>query len=266
MRMSEERESRVEVSVVFPAYNEAERLEGAVEKAIEALGEFTRSYEIIIAEDGSTDGTDEIAFRLSKKYPFVKHIHSDKRLGRGRALKNAFKKSRGEVLVYMDVDLATDIKHLKTLVESIREGYDFATGSRMLPESKVERSLSRRIASKGYNFMVRALLGSKVRDHQCGFKSFRRRSLLQILDEVIAGHWFWDTETLVRASRRGYKIKEIPVEWRGTGETKVSLLKDSLDMGVQVLKLWWKLKVSSLFRPKPSSQKPHGSNEHNHSK
>jgi glycosyltransferase involved in cell wall biosynthesis len=234
----------VGVSVVFPAYNEADALEAAVEKVTKALNEFARSYEIIIAEDGSMDGTDKLADALAEKYPFVKHIHGEKRLGRGAALKNAFKQSSGEVLVYMDLDLATDLIHLKSLVDAVEsEGYDFATGSRMLSESNVERSGTRNIASKTYNFMVRALLGSKVRDHQCGFKAFRREPLMQLLDEVDARHWFWDTEILVRAHRRGYKIKEIPVSWTGGRETKVKLLEDSLDMGWQIISLWWRLKA-----------------------
>jgi glycosyltransferase involved in cell wall biosynthesis len=236
--------SSVEVSVVFPAYNEADALEAAVEKLTKALSEFALSYEVIIAEDGSTDGTDKLAAALAEKHPFVKHIHGEKRLGRGTALKNAFKQSSGEVLVYMDLDLATDLKHLKSLVDAVTsEGYDFATGSRMLPKSIAQRSGTRHIASKTYNFMVRALLGSKVKDHQCGFKAFRREPLMQLLDEVDAGHWFWDTEILVRAHRRGYKIKEIPVSWRGGRETKVRLLKDSLNMGWQILLLWWHLKL-----------------------
>ncbi len=113
----------------------------AVEKTIQTLNEFTHSYEIIIAEDGSTDGTAQRAEELAQKYPYVRHIHREKRMGRGTALNNAFKQSNGEVLVYMDLDLATDLKYLKPLVEAITvEGYDFSTGSRMLPESKVERT------------------------------------------------------------------------------------------------------------------------------
>lgn len=242
MIMSVENVKKVEISMIFPAHNEAERLEEAIKKTIEALEEFTRSYEVIIAEDGSTDGTDKIASELARNYPKVRHIHSDKRLGRGLALKNAFTNSRGEILAFMDVDLATDLKHLRTLVDSIKEGYDIAIGSRMLPESKVERTLSRRVASKWYNFMVRVALGSKIRDHQCGFKAFKREPLLQLLKETEATHWFWDTEVLLRASKRRCKIKEIPVEWRSGKETKVRLLKDSLTMGWQVLKFWWKLK------------------------
>jgi hypothetical protein len=236
------RDERLEVSVVLPAYNEAGRIKYAVERTIETLKEITQSYEVIIAEDGSTDGTDRIASRLSGRYPFVRHFHSDTRLGRGRALTNAFRSARGEILVYMDVDLGTDISYLKDLVESIREGYDMATGSRMLPGSRAERTPLRELTSRGYNFMVRALLGSEVMDHQCGFKSFRKSSLLSLLDEVSSSHWFWDTEVLVRGFRRGLRIKEFPIEWRHRGESKVDLIKDSFAMGIQLLKLWWKLR------------------------
>jgi glycosyltransferase involved in cell wall biosynthesis len=233
----------VEVSAVFPAYNEVDYLEPAVEKTAQTLEEFTRSFELIIAEDGSTDGTAERSEELAKKYSFVQHIHGEKRLGRGTALNNAFRQSSGRILVYMDVDLATNIEQLRSLVKAVEEeGFDFAVGSRLLSESKVERSRTRQIASKSYNFLVRAMLGSKLRDHQCGFKAFKREALMQLLDEVVARHWFWDTELLVRAARKGYKIKEIPVEWKGPRETKVRLLKDSFSMAGQVVKLWWRLK------------------------
>ena len=234
----------VKVSVVLPAHNEADTLETAVAQIAKALDEFAGDYEIVVAEDGSTDGTDKKADELAERFPFVRHIHSDERLGRGKALNNAFKQCSGEVLVYMDVDLATDVGQLRELVDSVGvEGYDVATGSRMLPESDVERSGTRSMASKAYNFMVRAVLGSKVKDHQCGFKAFKREPLLRLIDEVDAGHWFWDTELLVRAQRRGCRVKEIPVLWRSGRDTKVRLVRDSLSMGWQVLSLWWRLKT-----------------------
>lgn len=234
----------VEVSVIFPAYNEVNYLEPAVEKTAQTLQEFTTSFELIIAEDGSTDGTAECSEELAKKHPYVMHIHRDERLGRGTALNNAFKQSHGKVLVYMDLDLATDLKHLKQIVDAIaQEGYDFATGSRLLPESKVERTLRRSLTSKFYNLMVRLILGSKLKDHQCGFKAFKSEPTLQLLDEVNDPHWFWDTEILVRAARKGYKIKEIPVEWKSGPKTKVNLTKDTFNMGKRVLKLWWTFKT-----------------------
>ena len=231
-------DGNVQVSVVLPAYNEVNYLQPAVEKTIQTLSLFTQSYEVLIAEDGSTDGTAERSKELAQQNPKVRHIHREKRLGRGTALNNAFKHSSGEVLVYMDLDLATDLKYLKPLVEAITvEGYDFSTGSRMLRESKAERTVSRSISSKTYNFLVRRILGSKLHDHQCGFKAFKREPLMQIMDKVEATHWFWDTEIMVRAQRTGYKVKEIAVEWKSGKNTKVNLFKDSWNMFRQIMRL-----------------------------
>jgi glycosyltransferase involved in cell wall biosynthesis len=234
----------VQVSVVLPAYNEVNYLQPAVEKTIQTLNLFVQSYEVLIAEDGSTDGTAERSEELAQQNPKVQHIHREKRLGRGTALNNAFKHSSGKVLVYMDLDLATDLKYLKPLVEAITvEGYDFSTGSRMLRESKAERTTSRSISSKTYNFLVRHMLGSKLHDHQCGFKAFKREPLMQIIDNVEATHWFWDTEITVRAQRTGYKVKEIAVEWKSGKNTKVNLFKDSWSMFRQIMRLWWNIKI-----------------------
>jgi glycosyltransferase involved in cell wall biosynthesis len=243
MTTQNKQSGKVLVSIIFPAYNEVDFLQSAIKKTIQVMEDSTYTYEIVIAEDGSTDGTAELSEELAQKYPRVKHIHDEERLGRGKALNNAFKQTKADIFVYMDLDLATDIKHLKPLIDAISvEGYDFATGSRMLPQSKVERSLRRSLTSKLYNFMVRHMLGSKIHDHQCGFKAFKREPALQLIDEVSARHWFWDTEILVRAAREGYTIKEIPVEWKSGRKTKVNLFKDSYDMGKQVVKLWWQLR------------------------
>ena len=230
----------VEVTVVLPAHNEAERIECAVEETERALSSFCRRYEIIIAEDGSTDNTAEIARKIAEKRKNVRFMHSDERLGRGRALNRAFKKARGEVLAYIDVDLSTDMRHLRELIDAIRvEKYDFATGSRLLKASHTQRSLKREAMSRLYNFLVRLLLRSKLRDHQCGFKAFSRDALFSILDEVEDKHWFWDTELLVKAQWRGFSVKEIPVHWEErSGGTKVKLLKDSFSMLSNVLKMW----------------------------
>lgn len=234
----------VTVSLVLPAYNEVTYLANAVEKTLQTLNQFAESYEVVIAEDGSTDGTAECSEKLARRYNSVRHIHRDVRLGRGKALNNAFRHCNGQVLVYMDLDLATDLKYLKPLVEAISiEGYDFTTGSRMLPESRAERTFSRGFSSKSYNFLVRHLLGSKLKDHQCGFKAFKKDRLLGLLDEVAATHWFWDTEVMVRGYAHGYKIKEIAVEWHSGKNTKVNLAKDSWSMFCQIVSLWWTLKV-----------------------
>ncbi len=234
----------VEVSLVFPAYNEAKGLERAVAVAEGELAKIAKTYEIIIAEDGSTDGTAELAERLAKINPAVRHLHSDERLGRGRALTRAFGESRGEILAYMDVDLSTETSALRTLIDSIREGWDICTGSRMLSGSVVKRSWTRNLSSWAYNALIRLLFDTGVHDHQCGFKAFNRRSLLAVLAEVEDTHWFWDTEVLAVASRRGYRIREIPVTWVEDRGTTVNLFKDSVRMGFKAFALRWRLTFS----------------------
>ncbi|MFQ6063179.1 MAG: flippase-like domain-containing protein [Methanosarcinales archaeon] len=232
---------------MLPAYNEADRIKNAVQQSLNTLQSLTNSFEIIIAEDGSTDGTDRIARELASKYQRVLHLHSDTRQGRGKALNRAFKASSGKILIYIDVDLATDMKHLSELISAIREGYDFATGSRMLPQSQVKRSFKRGFASYGFNFLTRLFLRSKIHDHQAGFKAFKREPLFNLLDEVSDEHWFWDTELLVRAQKKGYSVKEFPVKWEHGGTSKVDLINDIIGMGSQIFRLWWELRASKIL-------------------
>jgi len=235
-----------EVSVVLPAYNEAGTIEETVSVTVEALSSFLPEdgFEVLIAEDGCSDRTPAIATRMAETDDRIRHVHSDERLGRGGALKRAFDASEGDVLVYFDTDLATDISYLEELVESIRsEGYDIATGSRRIPGDRQRREPERGIASKGYNALVRTVLRSSLYDHQCGFKAFDREALFRLLDEVEDDHWFWDTEVLVRAQRAGYALKEFPVDWEPKGDTTVDLVRDVLGMGSQIGRLWWQLSV-----------------------
>jgi uncharacterized protein (TIRG00374 family) len=246
---------RLEVGVILPAYNEEHTIERTVQKVSSELANFlpVDSFEIIIAEDGCEDRTPEIADQLAEKHKYVSHIHSDRRLGRGGALSFAFQQSGAETLVYLDTDMATDIDHLEELVESVRSGeYDIATGSRWLPDSQANRPAKRGIPSLGYNTLVRTFLRSDLQDHQCGFKAFDRGVVDSVLPEVQDDHWFWDTEVLIKAQRRGYKIKEFPVKWMPKGDSKVDLIRDILGMGSQILRTWWELSVSPRITPKVS--------------
>lgn len=233
---------KYEVTVIIPAYNENGTIKNTVESTRRMLQGITSSGEIIIAEDGSKDGTREAAEEIARTSLNIRFLSSKERLGRGRALSRAIKEAEGEVICYIDADLATDMSHLAQLIDAIRyEDYDFVTGSRLLPSSDVVRSMTRSLASRGYNTMVRLLLGSKLYDHQCGFKAFKRTSIMRILDSVKDRHWFWDTELLVRGQREGYKIKEIPVKWQQADNTKVRVLNDVFGMGSQLIRLWWDL-------------------------
>jgi len=237
----------VEVSVVLPAYNEADTIEQTVSTTLETLASFLPdgAYEVIVAEDGCSDRTPEIATRLANEDSRVRHVHSDDRLGRGGALEYAFERADGETLVYFDTDLATDMSHLEELVNAVRvDGYDVATGSRWMPENRADRPAKRGIPSFGYNTLVRTVLRSDLKDHQCGFKSFDRQALETLLPIVQDEHWFWDTELLVKAQRNGYRVKEFPVDWTPKGDSKVDIVRDVFGMGSQILRTFWELSVS----------------------
>ncbi|MCG1002236.1 MULTISPECIES: flippase-like domain-containing protein [Halobacterium] len=240
-------EPGVEVSVVLPAYNEAATIEETVRTTLSTLDAFlpAGSYEVIVAEDGCEDDTPEIASRLAAEDGRVRHFHSDERLGRGGALNAAFRAANGETLAYFDTDLATDMRHLEELIESVRsERADVATGSRWIPGERADRPAKRGIPSRAFNLAVRGLLGSELRDHQCGFKAFSREAFESLVDEVEDDHWFWDTEMLVRAQRRGFTVEEFPVDWTPKGDSKVDLVRDVFGMGSQILRCFWEFNVS----------------------
>ncbi|MDK2916987.1 MAG: glycosyltransferase AglD [Euryarchaeota archaeon] len=233
----------IEVSAVLPVYNDLTALKTAIPRSLETLEAIAPGrFELIVAEDGSTDGSTEFVREYERNDPRVRLFHSDERLGRGRALNRAFAGALGSIVCYYDVDLATDMRHLAELIDAIRDGNDIATGSRLLPESIIVRSGGREIASRGYNMLVRTILRSSLCDHQCGFKAFRRDRLLSLIPSVTADHWFWDTEVLVRAQKNGYRIREFPVQWR-QGEGTTVRRKDVVEMGSAILRLWWRLHV-----------------------
>jgi glycosyltransferase involved in cell wall biosynthesis len=231
------------VSVILPVYNDRTALEEAIPASITALKAITETFEVIVAEDGSTDGSAAYVKEWHEKEPRVVLLHAYERLGRGRALNRAIAAARYGIVCYYDVDLATDLAHLPELVGAIRDGADIATGSRLMPDSNIVRSGGREIASRGYNFLVRLFLRSRLYDHQCGFKAFRKERILELIPEIQAPHWFWDTEALVRGQRKGYRIAEFPVVWRQGPGTTVRF-KDVFSMGSQILGLWWQIHVA----------------------
>lgn len=231
-----------EISAVIPVYNDRGSLETAIPRSMEILASLDPGFELIIAEDGSTDASAELVRGWEARDPRVRLLHSDTRLGRGKALTRAFSEARGSIVCYYDVDMATDISHLPELIGSVRDGFEIVTGSRLLPGSSIVRSGGREVASRGYNFLVRTVLHSSLFDHQCGFKAFQKDRILTLLPSVRDTHWFWDTEILVRGQRAGYRIREFPVQWREGRGTTVRK-NDVLTMGRSILRLWWQLHV-----------------------
>ncbi|MBD3155991.1 MAG: glycosyltransferase [Candidatus Aenigmarchaeota archaeon] len=200
------------ISVVIPVYNEEEQLEWSVKEVLKVCKKNYKDFEILIADNASTDRTLEIAKKLKNKYKQVNYIHLDQK-GRGRALKRAWTSTDADIMCYMDVDLSTDLRHLGQLTDAIEKGYDISFGSRHHEESKLERSLKRDVLSKGYNFLLRAFLNFPFNDAQCGFKAINSQIAKELVPEIENNEWFFDTELIVKGLHAGYRLKSIPVEW-----------------------------------------------------
>src|SRR5215211_6908100 len=204
----------IRVDAVIPVYNEAHVLE----KSVATLSEYLErrlpyDWRIVVADNASTDATLAVATRIGDENRRVNVLHLDQK-GRGRALKAAWLGSDAGVLSYMDVDLSTDIRAYPALVRAIAEqGYDLSTGSRLARGSRTTRGLKREVISRSYNVIIKAGFRTKFSDAQCGFKAISRNAAQKLLPRIENNEWFFDTELLIHAERRGYRIKDIPVRW-----------------------------------------------------
>lgn len=231
------------VDVVIPVLNEAHVLARSVATVRQYLaGAFPCRWRIVIVDNGSTDGTDRVARELTEAHDDVRFLQLPMR-GRGRALRQAWSQSDADIMCYTDVDLSTELAALPRLVHSIhRDGFDLATGSRLLPASRTTRSPKREIISRCYNLFVKGVLWTSFSDAQCGFKAISRAAMAELVPEVKDQSWFFDTELLVLAEKRGYRIADIPVEWIEDDDSRVKIVKTAWDdiKGVMRLraKLW----------------------------
>ena len=215
------------VDVVLPVLNEEMDLPHSVATLHEFLTHNCQDqWRIVIADNGSTDNTLEVARDLSGKYPQVAYIHLDQR-GRGRALKRAWLESPADIVSYMDVDLSTDLDAFPPLIAAIRDdGYDVAVGSRLTQGARVlSRSLRREVLSRGYNLLIKAMFFSRFSDAQCGFKALSRRAAQLLLPLVQDNGWFLDSEVLILAEKRGFRIKDVPVHWTDDPDTRVRVVQ-----------------------------------------
>jgi glycosyltransferase involved in cell wall biosynthesis len=213
------------VVIVIPVYNERTQLEQSVRilhSAAEAWAIFP--IEFVVANNGSTDGTDKIAESLKCEFPNVSHMRLREK-GRGRALREAWTKSDGHILAYMDVDLSTDISFFPDLLEPLLQGKaDVSIGSRLLRPEWTTRGWKRELMSRCYNRLLRSAFDVSFSDAQCGFKAITRTAAKELLPLVKDDEWFFDTELLLLADHLGHRIHDLPVRWNDDCDSRVRIL------------------------------------------
>jgi putative flippase GtrA len=213
------------IDVVVPVYNEVESLGSSIAYLHHYLLErFPFSFRVTIADNGSTDGTWELAQELERELAYVWALRLNEK-GRGRALHTVWSESDASVLVYMDVDLSTDLSALLPLVAPLLSGHsDLAIGSRLTRGARVVRGPKRELISRSYNALLHATLGARFSDAQCGFKAIRADRAHELLPLVQDRGWFFDTELLVLAERSGLRIHEVPVDWTDDPDSRVDIV------------------------------------------
>ena len=216
------------LDIVIPVYNEEASLPGSVATVREHLRTMPFPFRITIADNASTDATDLIARQLAHTYDEVRVVHLDEK-GRGRALKRVWLASDAEILVYMDVDLSTDLNALYPLIAPLLSGHsDLAIGSRLAKSSRTLRGPKRELISRSYNYLLRGALRAGFSDAQCGFKAIRRDVAQSLLPLIEDDEWFFDTELLVLAERSGLRIHEVPVDWTDDPDSRVDIIATAI--------------------------------------
>jgi putative flippase GtrA len=215
----------LDVEVVVPVYNE----EGVLARSIHRLHHFLDtevpfSWRITIADNASTDLTPDIANTLAAELDHV-HVLRLEQKGRGRALRAAWSATRARVVAYMDVDLSTDLHALLPLLAPLLSGHsEVAIGSRLARGARVARGPKREFISRAYNRILHVALRARFTDAQCGFKAVRADVLPELLEAVRDQSWFFDTELLIAAQRRGMRIYEVPVDWVDDPDSRVDII------------------------------------------
>jgi glycosyltransferase involved in cell wall biosynthesis len=219
-----------DIDVVVPVYNE----QGGLERSIRNLHRHLRtqmpfSWRIVIADNASTDATPAVAAALARELRGVSVLRLERK-GRGLALREAWSRSDARVVCYMDVDLSTDLRALLPLVAPLLSGHsDVAIGSRLARGARVVRGPKRELISRSYNLILRSVLRARFSDAQCGFKAMRGEVARELLADVRDDGWFFDTELLVLAQRRGLRIHEVPVDWVDDPDSRVEIVRTAID-------------------------------------
>lgn len=227
------------LSIVIPAYNEERRIGQTLTKYSEFFSKkLGKNFEILVVLNGCKDDTLGVAEKFSKKYSNIKYINIKEAIGKGGAVIEGFKNVGGEFIGFVDADNATPAKAFYDLYENIRDN-DGIIASRWIKGAKIgkKQPISRRIASRCFNIIVRMLFGIKVRDSQCGAKLFKKNAVKTVLNELGITRWAFDIDLLYLMKKHNFNVIEIPTEWNEPGESHLNIKKTVPEMFLAVTRL-----------------------------
>ncbi len=237
------------IELILPCYNEEQLLKQNSLKLLNFLNQQNYSFDwkIVLLLNGTTDNSKPLALDIEKQYDKIS-VFIVKEKGKGNAIKKYFDYSSADFLIYMDIDLAVDIKNINDLLKPfLNNNYDLVIGSRLLKESKTNRSMIRELSSRIYIFLSKLILKHPLSDLQCGFKGIKKEAFKKISPFIQDKFWFFDTELLIFALLLNLNIKEIPVDWSENRyeerKSKIKIIKNSLTFIENLLQLKKRLKA-----------------------
>lgn len=230
----------MDLSIIIPAYNEEIRLGPTLDDIKLYMDGRGMDYEVIVVDDGSTDGTAGLA-KTSElgRIGRLTVVSNEKNMGKGFSVKRGVEKARGEYVLFSDADLSTPISEMEKLLAGLKGGADVAIGSRSSTDSHivVRQPIFRQTMGKVFNLLVRFILGERISDTQCGFKAFRSHAAKSLFSEMSVAGFAFDAEILFLARKRGLKVVEAGVVWKNSPISKVSPISSSFSMLRDVLKV-----------------------------
>jgi dolichyl-phosphate beta-glucosyltransferase len=217
------------ITLIFPAYNEAQRIASTVQEAVDYFETRKMTYEIIVSADG-TDGTREKVAELGILNPHIRAIGTPERMGKGHGIREAVRISQGKFIGFSDADNKTSITELDNFLPFLQQGIDVVIGSRAY-RAVIERPQPwyRRIGSKGFGVFMHLVTGMwEISDTQCGFKFFQGPVAKDLFARQQIDGYMYDVEILYIAKQSGYRLQQIPVHWRDDGDSRLQLLSGNI--------------------------------------
>ncbi len=231
-------DNQIYLSIVIPAYNEIDRLPLYLERVCDYLMvEFPDRHEVIVVDDGSQDMTALSVIKISESHHSIKLIRHARNLGKGAAVRSGVLASRGDLILFTDADGATPIEDEARLREAISEGADIAVGSRLVGESRINRSRLRQLGGRVFSNLTRFFLRVHIHDTQCGFKMFRREAGLRLFSLCETNGFIFDVCIIRLAEELRYRVDEVSVDYRDVAGSRLRLWKDPIIMIAELVQV-----------------------------
>ena len=239
-RSSTSETSAFQLSIIVPSFNEEVRLPASLDLIAAYVSSQNRSTEVLVVDDGSNDRTAEVAASFTERIANLRVLKNGENRGKGYSVRHGMQEARGEYVLFTDADLSAPIEEADKLLSALQQ-FDIAIGSRALNRDLIDvhESHFREFAGIIFNRIVRIVLWLPFVDTQCGFKAFRRERCRIIFEQQRIERFGFDPELLYLARHHGLKATEIPVRWSHSPATKINMMRDSIQMFVDVFTVRW---------------------------